>query len=53
MRKLARDLLEAYSSPISTHVVGEEYELTGRFVGNSMFEGNDYGEFLRDVISED
>jgi hypothetical protein len=33
--------------------VGEKFALTARFVGNSMFEGNDYGDFLRDVIGED
>lgn len=51
MRTLARGLAEAYDSPISTHIVGPDFAVRSTFVGNSMFEGNDYRAFLEEALA--
>ncbi|MEM9378599.1 MAG: hypothetical protein AAGB93_01525 [Planctomycetota bacterium] len=52
LRELAATLRDAYDPPISSHVVTRDGALVRTFVGNTIFDGDSYREFLEAALEE-
>ena len=50
LRGIAVTLRDAYDPPISSHVIARDGTLVRTFVGNTIFDGESYLEFLEEAL---
>ena len=50
LRGIAETLRDAYAPPISSHVIARDGTLVRTFVGNTIFDGDSYLEFLEGAL---